>query len=476
VLREPARLIAYRRLLLDELLTAASFLAAHQLRSHLGPVLLPSVFPGGLYPLATYLPLLPFVLVVWGLLLTALRAAAPGEAFSLPREIGRVVRAVALGVLLVASAGYLFRLEFVSRPFLLLFGATSAVTLTLARVIERRTAWGRRLLQAPERVVVVVGCDDAAVELAGRIAAHRLWGFTVRGLIDADNCGRATAGGLPILADVARLPQLLAAEVIDEVVLAVAPRQLGDQEDLLLRCQELGVRVRVALRPFAHLQPRLEVERFDGVPLLTFATMPTATLALFVKRVADVVVSALGLIVTLPLSALIAVLIKLSSPGPVLFRQERCGLRGRRFVVLKFRTMVEDADRRRSEVDHLNVMDGPVFKAPDDPRVTGLGRWLRRSSLDELPQLVNVLRGDMSLVGPRPPLPDEVARYQPWQRRRLAMKPGLTCLWQVSGRSGLDFATWMELDLAYIDSWSLWLDLRILAQTVPAVLRGRGAQ
>jgi lipopolysaccharide/colanic/teichoic acid biosynthesis glycosyltransferase len=160
----------------------------------------------------------------------------------------------------------------------------------------------------------------------------------------------------------------------------------------------------------------------------------------------------------------------------VLFRQERCGLRGRRFILLKFRTMVEDADRRRPEVDHLNVMDGPVFKAPGDPRVTGLGRWLRRSSLDELPQLVNVLRGDMSLVGPRPPLPDEVARYQSWQRRRLAMKPGLTCLWQVSGRSGLDFATWMELDLAYIDSWSLWLDLRILARTVPAVLRGRGAE
>jgi len=171
VLREPARLIAYRRLLLDELLTAASFLAAHQLRSHLGPVLLPSVFPGGLYPLSTYLPLLPFVLVVWGLLLTALRAAAPGEAFSLPREIGRVVRAVALGVLVVAAGGYLLRLEFVSRPFLLLFGATSAVALTLARIAERRTRWGRRLLRAPERVVVVVGCDDAAVALARRIAA-----------------------------------------------------------------------------------------------------------------------------------------------------------------------------------------------------------------------------------------------------------------------------------------------------------------
>jgi exopolysaccharide biosynthesis polyprenyl glycosylphosphotransferase len=476
VLREPARLIAYRRLLLDELLTAASFLAAHQLRSHFGPVLLPSVFPGGLYPLSTYLPLLPFVLVVWGLLLTALRAAAPGEAFSLPREIGRVVRAVALGVLVVAASGYLLRLEFVSRPFLLLFGATSAVTLTLARVVERRTRWGRRLFRAPERVVVVVGCDDDAVELARRIAAHRDWGFSVRGLIDADGCGRAEVGGLPLLATVEKLPALLATEVIDEVVLAVAPRQLGDQEDLLLRCQELGVRVRVALRPFAHLQPRLEVERFEGVPLLTFATMPTATLALFVKRVADVLVSALGLVVLLPLWALIALLVKLSSRGPVLFRQERCGLRGRRFVLLKFRTMIEDADRRRSEVDHLNVMDGPVFKAPGDPRVTGVGRFLRRSSLDELPQLVNVLRGDMSLVGPRPPIPDEVARYQSWQRRRLAMKPGLTCLWQVSGRSGLDFATWMELDLAYIDAWSLWLDVKILARTVPAVLRGRGAQ
>ena len=476
MLREPARLIAYRRLLLDELLTAASFLAAHQLRSHLGPVLLPSVFPGGLYPLATYLPLLPFVLVVWGLLLTALRAAAPGEAFSLPREIGRVVRAVALGVLVVASAGYLFRLEFVSRPFLLLFGATSAVALILARVAERRTRWGRRLFQAPERVVVVVGCDDDAVALARRIAAHRDWGFTVRGLVDADGCGRAEVGGLPVLAAVDGLPALLAAEVIDEVVLAVAPRQLGEQEDLLLRCQELGVRVRVALKPFAHLQPRLEVERFDGVPLLTFATMPTATLALFVKRVFDVVVAVLGLVVLLPLWLLIALAIRLSSAGPVLFRQVRCGLRGRRFVLLKFRTMVADAVQRRAEVDHLNVMDGPVFKAPDDPRVTGLGRWLRRSSLDELPQLVNVLRGDMSLVGPRPPLPDEVARYQPWQRRRLAMKPGLTCLWQVSGRSALDFATWMELDLAYIDSWSLWLDLRILARTVPAVLRGHGAE
>jgi len=159
----------------------------------------------------------------------------------------------------------------------------------------------------------------------------------------------------------------------------------------------------------------------------------------------------------------------------VFFRQWRCGLRGRRFLLYKLRTMVENAEALRPQLAHLNVMDGPVFKAPRDPRVTRVGRFLRRFSLDEVPQLWNVLKGDMSLVGPRPPLPEEVAHYEPWQRRRLAMKPGLTCLWQISGRTELSFAQWMALDLAYIDSWSLALDLKILVKTIPAVLRGRGA-
>jgi len=159
----------------------------------------------------------------------------------------------------------------------------------------------------------------------------------------------------------------------------------------------------------------------------------------------------------------------------VLFRQRRCGLNGRIFTLFKFRTMVADAEERIGEVAHLNEMKGPVFKVRRDPRVTGVGRWLRRFSLDELPQLWNVLRGDMSLVGPRPPIPEEVARYERWQRRRLSMKPGLTCLWQVRGRNQIDFEEWMRLDLEYIDNWSPWLDLKILARTVPVVLSGRGA-
>jgi exopolysaccharide biosynthesis polyprenyl glycosylphosphotransferase len=475
VLREPARLIAYRRLLWDVIITGVSFLLAHQLRSWVLPVVLPGVFPGGLYPLRDYLPLLGAVLLVWPILLAAASPAIPGDVVSLRRELLRTVRVTVLGVLTIAAAGYLLRLHFVSRPFLIIFGGISAGALMLARVVERRTRWGRRLFEAPERVVVVIGCGEEAVRFAKVIIAHRAWGYTLRGLVDADGCGRAEVAGFPVVAEAAALPAFLKEEVVDEVVLAVPLRRLAGLEDVLVQCQELGVRLRLALWPFPHTRPHLEIEALDGVPLVTLGPTPSAPLALFIKRVLDVSLSLLALCLTVPLLLMSALAVALSSPGPVLFRQWRCGLQGRRFLLLKFRTMVEGADSRQGEVAHLNVMDGPVFKAPRDPRVTAIGRVLRRFSLDELPQFLNVLRGDMSLVGPRPPLPEEVEKYEPWQRRRLAMKPGLTCLWQVSGRSRVDFATWMELDLVYIDTWSLWLDLKILLRTVPAVLSGRGA-
>ena len=209
--------------------------------------------------------------------------------------------------------------------------------------------------------------------------------------------------------------------------------------------------------------------------MLSFATGPTSQLPLMAKRLMDVALSSLLLLMGMPVVAAIATLIKVTSQGNVLFRQTRCGLNGRIFTLYKFRTMVEDAEDRRRMLEHLNEMQGPVFKLRSDPRVTWLGRILRRFSLDELPQLWNVVRGDMSLVGPRPPIPEEVAHYQRWQRRRLSMKPGLTCLWQVSGRNQIDFDRWMQLDLEYIDSWSPMLDLKILLKTIPAVLSGRGA-
>ncbi len=195
-----------------------------------------------------------------------------------------------------------------------------------------------------------------------------------------------------------------------------------------------------------------------------------------IKRGIDLTGSALALLVTSPLLALVAVLVKLEDGGPVFFAQERAGLYGRRFQMYKFRSMAVDAEARKESLAHLNEMSGPVFKMRDDPRITRVGRWIRRLSIDELPQFYNVLRGEMSLVGPRPPIPLEVARYERWQMRRLSMKPGITCIWQVSGRNEVDFDTWMRLDLEYIDNWSLFLDLKLLMKTVPVVIAGSGAR
>jgi exopolysaccharide biosynthesis polyprenyl glycosylphosphotransferase len=231
----------------------------------------------------------------------------------------------------------------------------------------------------------------------------------------------------------------------------------------------------VAMNFFQNRVARIEIEELEGIPFLTFTTTPSNESQLAFKRLLDIAVSLLILGLSLPVILVAALAIKLSSPGSVLFKQERIGLNGRIFTLYKFRTMIENADQRRSEVSHLNEMSGPVFKVKSDPRVTTVGRILRKFSLDELPQLWNVLKGDMSLVGPRPPVPEEVRSYHRWHRRRLSMKPGLTCLWQISGRNNIDFDRWMKLDLQYIDNWSPSLDLKILLRTIPAVLSGRGA-
>jgi exopolysaccharide biosynthesis polyprenyl glycosylphosphotransferase len=221
----------------------------------------------------------------------------------------------------------------------------------------------------------------------------------------------------------------------------------------------------------------MELHEFDGFPLLSFSTTPTNEALMFVRRILDVILASFILVVFGPLVMLpAAILIRLTSSGPILFKQTRCGLNGRQFVMHKFRSMVNNAEQLRVELEGLNEMDGPVFKSSRDPRITTVGKIIRRFSIDELPQIFNVLRGDMSLVGPRPPLPAEVARYERWQRRRLSMKPGMTCLWQISGRNEVSFDDWMKLDLTYIDNWSLMLDLKILLKTVPVVLLGRGAK
>jgi exopolysaccharide biosynthesis polyprenyl glycosylphosphotransferase len=264
---------------------------------------------------------------------------------------------------------------------------------------------------------------------------------------------------------------------VDEVLIALPREKYGPLvEHIVHLCEEQGIVVRIQPEMFNLKVAKWQVEQLDGLPMVTIRSGPPDSWQLLMKGVIDRCGSAVLLLVLVPFLLVIAALIKLDSRGPVLFRQERVGLNKRRFHLIKFRTMVEGADRQQQVMEHLNEVAGPVFKIRDDPRITGVGRFLRRFSIDELPQLLNVLKGEMSLVGPRPLPVRDIERIEVhWHKRRLSMKPGLTCLWQVNGRSNVNFDHWVRMDLDYIDRWSLGLDLKILLKTIPAVLKGAGA-
>ncbi len=262
---------------------------------------------------------------------------------------------------------------------------------------------------------------------------------------------------------------------VDEVIFVVPRLRLNHIENAINACETEGIKATIAVDLFDLKIARAYPTDLDDIPLLTFKTTVAKEWQLFIKRIIDIVISGLGIVILSPLFLIVAILIKLTSRGPLLFRQERLGLNGRKFVLYKFRTMYKGAQKELSKVEVFNEMDGPDFKKKKIQWITPVGRILRKFSIDELPQLFNVFVGHMSLIGPRPTVPEEVVQYKSWQRRRLSMRPGITCLWQVSGRNKIDFNEWMKMDLEYLDNWSLWFDLKILIRTIPVVLFGIGA-
>ncbi len=365
----------------------------------------------------------------------------------------------------------------VSRLFLALFFAYLALLQLIQRGLAARFRGSLRRVLGAVTSVVVVGDGEKALEIARELEASERDGLRLLAIFD---CGRALGKEAQLpgkyrIQPLDALPGMLTEQAIDEVLFAVSSERLRQLEGVFVLCDEHGVMTRLVadFLPLAH--SRLHFDRFGDRPLLTFSIAPTDDFRLLVKRGFDAVFSFSSLLVLGVPMAIVGLLVKLTSAGPVFFRQRRCGLNGRLFTCYKFRSMVADAESRRHEVEHLNEKDGPVFKIRDDPRLTPIGSFLRRFSIDELPQFWNVLRGDMSLVGPRPAVPSEVSQYETWQRRRLRMRPGLTCLWAVRGRDQLEFDSWMQMDLEYIDKWSLSLDAKILALSVPIVLAGRGA-
>jgi exopolysaccharide biosynthesis polyprenyl glycosylphosphotransferase len=325
---------------------------------------------------------------------------------------------------------------------------------------------------------LIVGSGSRAQRLAAALHRDAEWGISIIGHLDPDptRTGDSVLDA-SVLGTVDDISSVLKDNVIDEVILAIPRAMMPDVEKIALACEEEGVKLSLMADVFDVRVARTRLTELGSIPLLTLEPVAQEEWKLLVKRLMDFALALLLVPLLLPLVGLIAIAVKLDSTGPIFFAQERVGLRKRRFRMLKFRTMVAGADKLQAQVEHLNEAQGPIFKIANDPRITRVGRVLRRASLDELPQILHVLTGKMSLVGPRPMSLRDVDLFDRGiQRKRFSVKPGLTCLWQVSGRSDLPFSKWLDLDLEYIEGWSLSLDLKILFRTIPAVLSGRGAE
>ncbi len=399
------------------------------------------------------------VWVAWGSLQKVyeyLEAASPRRIFVL------TFRQCVVGTIAVILFQYLLRLDHpVSRSFIAFLFFYNFALLLLFRLNARPIIGLYQREFGKAYHVVIVGPKDKTERLEHLLCHGSPFCIEIAARLEEDECA-------------ARLPSLLANHIVDEVIFNVDSSQLAALEDVFLRCDEEGIRTRVAIDFFPHVNSDITLDRVGDAPLLTFSAAPLDDLRLVFKRFFDVVISATALVFLAPLVAVVAALIRVTSRGPVIYSQTRCGLNGRKFTMFKFRSMVVDAEEQRNALQHRSHRQ-IAFKDPQDPRITPIGRWLRKFSIDEIPQLYNVLKGDMSIVGPRPPLPDEVEKYERWQKRRLRMRPGLTCIWAVCGRDHIDFESWMRMDISYIENWSLKLDCSIILRTIPHVLAGKGA-
>jgi exopolysaccharide biosynthesis polyprenyl glycosylphosphotransferase len=468
MLRQHARRIHHFVLATDMAVSALSFTLLATLPAMRDPLARPEAVTFAFEALGV------LACLTWPLILDRFGIYASHRREDLTGVLRSLAGATGAGVVMLSTAAFVMAAP-IAQIFPIAFGVVNFAALATLRVGAYAALRTARRSGANSRHVLVIGSGTRAHYVQQVIASHPEWGLCIVAFVDDGE----PEGGPRVPREKVRkfidVPTLLRDEAIDEALVACPRSMLPAIASVVHACATVGVPVTLLSDLFGDRLPAPQVRYFDSLAALSFAPVHHNEVDLALKRLIDIVGSAAALLLTGPLLALAALAIRLDSEGPVCFRQVRCGLNGRRFQMLKLRTMCNDAESRKLELLQLNEMDGPVFKIKDDPRVTRVGRFLRRWSIDELPQLWNVLRGDMSLVGPRPPTPDEVAQYEPTERRRLSMRPGITCLWQVSGRNQICFSEWMKLDLLYIDSWSLWNDVRLLLRTLPAVLLRRGA-
>jgi exopolysaccharide biosynthesis polyprenyl glycosylphosphotransferase len=407
----------------------------------------------------------------WVAILASFGLYRPRARLSIRSEAVDIAKATAVLAAIALSLFFVFRLPDVSRLFLLGFFPALAAATLLDRVILRIAFRRLRASGRNTRYVLVVGAGPRGQAFAAKLEDHRELGLEVTGFLDDEPF--ELPRGWRHLGSLDEIERVLHEGVVDEVVICLPFSQWDKVDAISQIAEDEGKIVRVPMDVIGRAFSHGRMEELDGTAVFSLVNGPDRAIGLALKRSVDVVGAVLGLLLMSPVLAVVAIGIRRGDGGPAFFRQIRIGLHGREFTLLKFRTMTMDAEARRAEVEHLSEVRGPAFKIDDDPRVTRFGRVLRRLSIDELPQLWNVLRGDMSLVGPRPALPSEVQIYDIWHRRRLSMKPGITGLWQVRARRNREFDDRAQMDLEYIDHWSIWLDFEILARTIPAAVQGR---
>ena len=391
----------------------------------------------------------------------------------------------------LAAVLFTFKID-LSRSFIGLFCLLVALTLTAERYVALRVLRFLRKSGKNFRNVLICGTGEQALRIATEISLRPELGIRIRGFASLSDSAtdiavlnkfrtelRAYSGRISrrIVRGIDALDKALKDYAIDELIFTDVLEVMPAVQEMMFRCSEQGIRTTIAADLFSMGMVKSGISYFGSMPLIHFQTPPGDQWELGLKRIIDVCLAAIFLLLLAPLFLLVAVIVRFTSPGPVIYRQKRVGLNGRLFDLYKFRSMCVGAEEQLGELRQFNEMSGPVFKMSADPRVTAFGRFMRRFSLDELPQFYNVLIGDMSLVGPRPPIPGEVSLYERRDRRRLSMRPGLTCTWQVSGRNKInDFEYWVKLDLDYIDNWSLSRDFLLIFRTFPAVFFGNGAK
>ena len=479
MLKEHSSLTLEMQKVIDIGITAFSFIAAYFIKRNL--------LPGKLANLITdpnYYAILLLIIIAWYISFRWMDMYKSYRQASFWQFFTAILKSNFLGMLLVSIAMYLTHIQEVSRLLMGIFLVLNICLLTLFKFIVFKTLEKIRTDGFNTKNVLIVGSKKRAEKVIETVESNRTTGYRILGCFDIEEemLGAQVYNGHKVIGLIQDLEYFLRNNIVDELIFAMPLKKIEHGDRYIALAESMGIKVRIIPDWELHYlmyRPGIATIKFDdflGVYNMCLQSTPINEGRLFIKNVFDIAAAFVLLIIFSPFFIFIGAAIKICSKGPVFYGQERLGMNGRRFVAYKFRTMVDHADELLKELEEMNEADGPVFKIKDDPRIIPfVGRFLRKTSLDELPQLFNVLKGEMSLVGPRPPIPKEVDQYSVWQRRRLSIKPGMTCLWQIApGRNELSFEEWMKLDLKYIDNWSLFNDFKILVLTFKAVITGAG--